>query len=486
MALESTQATLAFLLSCAFKELFASRRQLVIEHSIADGYFCHAADGKPFTSAEIKQLEARLIHFVENETPVEFGSLPRRKVLADFKAKQSSSKLMIMEQWDVDPVPIVRFGSYWDYQIEPIEQDKRVLKPFTLLQYHYGFILRFPTLLAPGKLQPFHDCPKLFATFEEHERWGALLGVSTLGDLNRLIHNNRIKEMMWVAEGLHEKKLSQLADQIGAGFPHRRLVTIAGPSASGKTTFAKRLGIQLRVNGFQTISISMDDYFIDREKIPVDDEGNRDFESISALDLDLLGVRINQLLAGKPVPKRKFDFETGKGYDTNQTVQLKDNCFILLEGIHGLNPLISDMFGKDHLHQIYVSAITQLNIDATHRVSTSDLRLLRRLCRDHKFRGYSPEETLLRWPSVRQGEEKNIFPYQEEANIMFNSSLVYELPVLCSYVKPLLKAVNENGEIANKVLQLTCLLMFLEPLEERLVPGISILREFIGNSEFDY
>lgn len=484
MNLAANQATLAFLLSCACRELFPNR-MLVIEHSLGGGYFCHDARWEPYTEVELESLAEKIRAWLKDDHPLRLEEEPRDKVIEELYRTNSRSKLQVVQHWAVDPIPVVRFRQYWDIRIESMSIAKDSLKRFEIQPYEDGFILRFPTLGAPALEGPFQDRPKLFAVIEEHEQWGSILGVSTVGDLNALITSAAIKEMIWVAEGLHEKKISQIADTLLENFPRSKIVCIAGPSSSGKTTFAKRLAIQLRVNGFHTQQISMDDFFFDRGKIPPNSEGEQDFESIQAVDLDLLGERLEDLLKGESVPIRRFDFETGVGTDLETELRLGDWDLVILEGIHGLNPILAERLGPQRLQRIYISAITQLNIDSTHRISTSDNRLLRRLVRDHKFRSYSPQKTLERWPLVRRGEERNIFPFQEEADLMFNSALLYELPVLATYVKPLLAAVRQAPH-EEEARRLETLVGFFEPLEEEIVPGVSILREFIGRSDFDY
>jgi len=475
--------TLVFLLTKAFNNLLYPR-QIVIEHSYGNGYFCHSAKWEVLSDDEIQKVETQLFEWLDSETPILLESRSRERVWQDLVNMNSLSKLELLKQWNVDSVPIIQYGKDWDLQLGVMETDKSRLKIFELLKYNDGFIIRFQN--QHGEIPPFKDQPKLFSIFEEHERWGSILGVSTIRELNELIRSGGIREMIWVAEGLHEKKISDIADKMGAEFPEKRIISIAGPSSSGKTTFAKRLGIQLRVNGYKTVQISMDDYFIDRNKIRPDKDGQLDFEAIYSLNVDLLCHRLQQLLEGTSIQRRKYDFQTGRGHDTGEEIVLDECDFIILEGIHGLNPIFKDKLGEDRLQRIYVSAITQMNIDANHRVSTSDNRLLRRMVRDNNFRGYSTVDTLDRWSMVRRGEEHNIFPFQEEANCMFNSSLIYELPVLAKYAVPLLKKVDKDSKFFVEAERLMLLLSFFEILDEKYVPGISILKEFIGNSDFNY
>lgn len=485
MNLAANQASLGFILSIAFRKIFPER-MLVIEHSFGDGYFCHDNEWMPFSKGELNILTREINSILNNPEPIRLTKRPREWVVREFKKLHSVSKSGNLQLWKDDPLPMVQYKNSWDYCIEPMTSDKTRLKQFEIRKFNNGFLLRFPTLLNPGTVGSFRNQPKLFSVMEEHERWGDILGVRTIHDLNETIHSGEIRELLWVAEGLHEKKISDIADVLVNNFPDKRIITIAGPSSSGKTTFAKRLAIQLRVIGFRARQISMDDYFHDRKDIPLDKNGHQDFENIQAVNIKLLAERMNSLLRGKEIPVRKFNFEAGIGEDRNQTLQLGRDDFVILEGIHGLNPVLAEALGKDQLQRIYISAITQLNIDSTHRVSTSDNRLLRRMIRDYKYRGYSAEETLNRWPSVRRGEEQYIFPFQEEADMMFNSALLYELPVLTESCLKLLEKVGKQPSLEDTVSRLRVLLTFFLPLKIDIVPGISILREFVGASEFEY
>ncbi len=485
MKLNENSATLGFLLTSIFKDLFAPR-MLVIEHSFADGFFCHEASWEPISESDIARLEKTMREWLWSDLEIQFEYWTKNKLMDELENINSNSKLSNVKRWVAEKIPVIRFKGHFDYIIEPMSTDKVALQNFRLTPYENGFILRVPTISQPERLDPFKDQPKLFAIIEEQERWGSILNVDMVWQLNEMIQSGDIKEMLWVAEGLHEKKISQIADGLVQQFPQKRIISIAGPSSSGKTTFAKRLGIQLKVAGYTTKQISMDDYFIDRKEIPFEANGLQDFEAIGAMNIDLLSQRLDKLINGESIPEREYDFGPGTGSDQPGRIKLGERDFIIIEGIHGLNPILSEKIGEDRIQKIYISALTQLNLDANHRVSTSDNRLLRRMVRDHKYRGYSPEQTLERWPSVRMGEEKNIFPFQEEADFMFNSALVYELPVLAKYVQPLLKEKMSSGELATEALRLSRLLAFFEPLDEDHVPGISLLKEFIGGSDLNY
>ncbi len=461
MRLLENQATLAFLLPSAFKELFAPRL-LVIEHSFVDGYYCHEANWEPISESEIVQLEKYIREWLWDDEPIRFGTWPKSKLLDEMARIKSASKLSNVRHWNSENIPVVQYRNHFDYRIEKMSSDRVDLQTFRLIPYSNGFIMRFPTLSQPDRLEQFQDHPKLFSIIEEQENWASILGVSTVWELNELILSGKINEMLWVAEGFHEKKISRIADGLVENFPEKRIISIAGPSSSGKTTFAKRADIKKSADGIQ------------------------DFESISAMDIDLFARRLDLLLKGKPIPGREYNFVTGTGSYTDESIELDDRDFIIIEGIHGLNPVLAEKLGGNRIQKIYISALTQLNLDANHRVSTADNRLLRRMVRDHKFRNYLPEQTLERWPSVRLGEENNIFPYQEEADFMFNTALVFEFPVLAKYVLPLLVKIDNDSEHISEARRLITFLSFFEQLDENLVPGISILREFIGDSDLEY
>ena len=476
-------ATQAFLLSIAARRILGSGN-LIIEHSFANGLFCRMDDYRAITLEEIQALKQLMQDWLNSEENFIFDTITQSDMLNFWRLAGLNNKPAMLEKWKADPVPAIRFGDYWDYRIEPMSDDKNLISNFELTPYKHGFILRYTN--SVGKIPAFIDQPKLFSEFKEHEQWGDILGVDSVRNLNELISTGNIHEMIWVAEGLHEKKMAQIADNLKAGFPEKRLIFISGPSSSGKTTFAKRLRIQMRINGFNAKQISIDDYFIDRTNVKIDENGETDFEALEVVNLDLLCERLDRILAGDVIPKRKFDFKKGIGFDNSESLKMDEQDFLIVEGIHGLNPVFPERLGAERVQRIYVSALTQLNIDGDHRVSTSDNRLLRRIVRDHKFRHYTPEQTLERWLSVRSGEEKNIFPYQEDADYMFNTALVYELPVLAKYAKPLLESVSENSPVKMRAERLSVFLSFFEQLEETAVPETSILREFIGGSGFHY
>jgi len=395
-------------------------------------------------------------------------------------------------------IPCIKVGEFIDYIIEPMSTNKTRLRIFELRPYENGIILRFPTMLNPSSLREWSDPHALFNMFREYREWAGVIKCETVSQLNSTIYKGKIDDLKWVAEGLHEQKLAKIAKHLVKRFPAKRIVTIAGPSSSNKTTFALRLSIQLSVNAHRSLVISMDDYYKDTKDIPFGDDGLQDFESIDALNIPVLSDRVHRLLAGETVPRRRFDFKTGTGYDQPECpLHIDSDTFLIIEGIHGLNPELLESLGRESVTPIYVSALTPLNLDMNHRFPTSDLRLIRRIIRDFKFRGYSPRKTIARWTSVRVGEERNIFPFQGNAELFFNSSLVYELPVESIYGRALLAeaTVPEEGEdeesqtakeITQEARRLQGMLNFFYPASVEIVPHISCIREFVGGSDLKY
>ena len=326
LQLSSRQSTLAFLLSSAHRELFDTH-SLIIEHSFADGLFCHRENWEPISQNEIDKLSAKIDKWLKNEKEIELTTAPLSKLIAIFEKEHLKNKPINLRKWNVNPVPAVRFGQHIDYRIQPMETDKKLLK-FEIQKYNNGLLLRFPTITHPNSIPPFQDCQRLFSIIEEYEQWGTIIGVESIPHLNEHIHKNGIKELVWISEGLHEKKISQIADALVEEFPKKRVIYIAGPTSSGKTTFAKRLSIHIKVNGFNTHQLSMDDYFVGRGEIPFDENGFQNYEAFDVLDRNLLCERINRMLNGDEIPIRKFDFNQGKSFDFEEFVKLEDNDFI--------------------------------------------------------------------------------------------------------------------------------------------------------------
>jgi uridine kinase len=355
------------------------------------------------------------------------------------------------------------------------------LSYFALHPWPPGFVLQYPRRHWPTELRPVRDYPQLTAIFREYGEWLRLIGVESVSELNEAIANDRIREIILVSEALHEQRIAQVADLIARYRDEVKVVLIAGPSAAGKTTFSKRLSVQLLAHGIRPFPLEMDNYFVDREKTPRDEYGNYDFEVLEALDLELFNQHLLELMDGKAVQLPRFDFKEGRR-QPGETVQMGSDHIIIVEGIHGLNPGLVPSLPSESAFRIYLSALTQLNLDRHNRVPTTDTRLLRRLVRDATYRGYSAEDTLNRWESVRRGEKRHIFPYQEHADIMFNSALAYELAVLKPLAEPLLLQVEPSSPRRVEAKRLLTFLQWLEPCAPDMIPDNSILREFIGGS----
>lgn len=490
------RATQNFLAWSQYNDLFG--RHLKVEHSVGDGLWCTDLQHEKITPEMCKQLQDSIMEILNGNQVIELLSLPREQLIEHFTALDMQDKVGVLKTWQDDFIPCIKFGDSIDYVIEPMSTNKERLKLFEIVPYNDGLILRFPLLTAPTELKPFKDPIVTLKMFSEYHEWAKLIGVDYVAKLNELIYKRKIDEIKWVAEGLHDNKLAYIADHLCANFATKKIVTVAGPSSSNKTTFAKRLAIALRVNGYQSLVMEMDDFYKDRDDIPVDADGKQDFESITALNIPVLTEKISKLLGGDRVPRRKFSFTSGKGVDLDaEQLELKPNTFLIIEGIHGLNPELLDKIGRDKVTPIYVSAMTPINVDCNHRFPTSDLRLIRRMIRDYRYRGYSPRKTLARWTSVRKGEEINIYPYQSNAELFFNSALVYELPVLSIYGKGLLSEATlpEPGEdpnspeseaISNEARRLLGLLNLFYPVSVEVVPHISCIREFVGGSDLKY
>ncbi|MCF7822895.1 MAG: nucleoside kinase [Candidatus Marinimicrobia bacterium] len=459
---------LIFLLSAAVKDLFGETRRLVVDHSLGDGYYCVLKDKNGVTEVNLAKLEAhmRVLQLEHKRIKI------RQANQNDWKHLRSPNSRLARP-------PMLILGEHISPSYEFTNLDLSALPEYTLMDYDNGFLLRFGE--NGNTLKPFIDTPKLYRMMKEHEKWGRILKVSSISDLNKQILEMGFKQLIWVAEGLHEKRIAALSDAVLA-HPKTRVIFVAGPSSSGKTTFTRRLSIHLAVNGIRSHYLSMDDYYLDRDKIEPQSNGILDYESVDCLDLDSLRDDLSQLVAGNEIHHRHYDFVAGKQEILKETLILKPGEVLIFEGIHGLNPMIHRELASNSFFKVYISALTQLNIDNTHPVSTSDGRLIRRIVRDHKYRGYSADETLKRWNSVRHGELHNIFPYQEQADVMFNSALLYELSILKRYALPLLRKA-EKSTIRDRLITL---LSLFHTIPDKHVPGTSILREFIGNSYFTY
>lgn len=374
---------------------------------------------------------------------------------------------------------------YYNYFYGVMPVSTGYIKYFDLMKYENGFLILYPSKKEPNKVKEYKETKKLYTTLQEYQDIHKLLGLYTLDRINKLIREGRAKDMILLAEALHEKKISQIADQI-AKDKTKKVVLIAGPSSSGKTTFAKRLGIELRLNGLKPKTISVDNYFVERENTPKDEEGNNDYEALEAVNLKLLNEHLVKLLNGEEIDVPKFDFKTGHKHYDGEKMKLADDEVLVMEGIHCLNDNLTPAIPKESKFKIYISALTVLNIDYYNRISTTDTRIIRRTVRDNQFRGYNAEHTLEVWPLVSAGEEKNIFPYQEEADAMFNTSLIYEINALKPYALPLYEGIGKDSPQYSEAKRLCEFLKYFEEIPLDLIPKNSLIQEFIGKGIFDY
>lgn len=488
-------ATLTFFLSCAYSKL--EYGIIKVEHTLGDGLYCVDADEYEITDEMIQALDAKMHEMIDNDIPIETPKIGRTELLKFFDEEVNrQDKVGVLKAWQDHFIPCIQFDGFIDYMIEDMCTDKSKLKVFELRKYDEGLLLRWPTIMNPDSIAPFQDRPVLHSIFKEAEDWAKILKADNITEINKAVYTKRMEELRLINEGLHEKKIATIAQTLANDFKNNRLITIAGGSSSNKTTFAKRLSIQLRVSGYEATVIEMDDYFQDTEKVPMDENGKRDFEHISAMNVELLSQRVAQLLNGEKVPVRKFNFKAGKGEDsTTKFISLPEKNFLILEGIHGLNPELLQHFQK--VTPIYVCCLTPMHVDLNHRLATSDLRLIRRTIRDHNYRGVSARRTAQMWTSVRVGEERNIFPYHENAKLFFNSALLYELNVYAIHGRVILSEgtfpdPGENPDspdskvITREVERLLSLLKLFYPYNPENISKVSTIREFIGGSDLSY
>jgi uridine kinase len=475
--------SLTFLLLVAVHELFPEA-QINIDHSVTfGGFFCEVTGRQNFTPDELAQIEARMHQIVEADAPIGKERVPLREAIEIFRRRGEDDKVRLLSYRRKDYLTLYRLRGLSDYFHGYMVPSAGYLRYFALTYYAPGFILRFP-IRNTVELQPVVEYPKLIHVFREYGQTLHLLGIEDVGSLDQSIDAGRANEIILVAEALHEQRIAQIATQIAGRRGQVKLVLMAGPSSSGKTTFAKRLAVQLLANGMRPIAIGLDDYFVDRQFTPRDEQGNYNFEILEALDLKLFNQQLLQLMAGEQVTLPHFNFVTGKR-EPGVTIQLGPEHILLVEGIHGLNPGLVPAIPSDRIFRIFISALTQLNIDRHNRVPTTDTRLIRRIVRDARTRGYSAADTISRWQSVRRGEREFIFPYQENADVMFNSALVYELSALKPLVEPLLLQIEPGKPGHVEAKRLLAFLQWFAPMPTDPIPDNSILREFVGGSNLE-
>jgi len=473
--------SLSFMLITAIHELFP-QASVYVDHSLTfGGYFCEVKGREPFTEEELAQIKARMQEIVDANEPILKERVPLNEAIALFQARGDEDKVRLQSRRRKDYLTLYQLRGFRDYFHGYMVPSTGYLGVFSLLRYPPGFILHFPRSSPPMQLQPFMDARKLVNVFREYGEWLELIGTPDVGTLNEAIAGERMREVVLVSEALHEQRIARIAAEITGRQGRVRLALIAGPSSSGKTTFSKRLSIQLLANGLRPFPLEMDNYFVDRTKTPRDEQGQYDYESLAALDVGLFNEHLLRLLDGEAVTLPHYNFKTGLR-EVGPEVRLRPDHIVLIEGIHGLNPALVPDVPSEFLYRIYVSALTQLNIDKHNRIPTTDTRLIRRVVRDAAQRGYSARQTIERWEAVRNGEKRWIFPFQEHADVMFNSALVYELAVLKPLAEPLLLQVEPRTQPHLEAKRLLTFLDWFEPLVPDLVPDNSILREFVGGS----
>lgn len=477
------QRSLSFVFIRAVMELF-EETNVIVKHSLSQGLYCEFLGKHRLINRDLSLISQKMTAIIEsNELFVE-GLISVSEAIEIFERYQMNSKLNLLKYREKDTLKIYTLGWLKDYFYGYMLPSTGYLKEFDLVYYKPGVILRHPVENSPYSVPKFNEHKKLFEIHSEAEKWGEILNVGYVANLNCKIENGLADEFIKISEALHEKKIAMIADMITN--QKKRVILIAGPSSSGKTTFANRLKIQLRANGLRPVNLSTDDYFVERERTPLDEKGNYDFDSIEALDIESFNKDLKDILDGEKVDLPTFNFQTGHREFNGKVIQIDEDQIVIIEGIHGLNEkLTGDLLKKDKF-KIYISALTQLNIDSHNRIPTTDIRIIRRIVRDNNFRGHSALKTLQMWKSVRKGEEKNIFPYQEDADVMFNSALVYEMAILKKHAVPLLEDITQDNTEYSEARRLLKFLSYFVSIDnDELVPRTSILKEFIGGSSFD-
>ncbi len=473
---------LTFLLLKAFEETHPEIK-MTVNYSLGHSIYCETQDGTKVSEEIVSEVKDRMKQIVEDDIPFEKRILTIDEAKNLYREKHREDKIGLLDNRMKSYVSMYYCGNTYNYFYGVMPLSTKYLKYFEVKPYESGVLLIYPRRSNPTQVEEIINTKKLYATFDEYEKLHRILNVENVSELNQYIKDGRIGELVRVTEALHEKKIAKIAEQI-AEDRRRKIVLIAGPSSSGKTTFAQRLGIQLKTNGIKAVTLSMDNYFVNREDNPKDENGNYDFECLESIDLKLFNDQLIALLNGQEVELPTFDFTTGTRQYLGNKAQLHDDEVLVIEGIHGLNEKLTASIPRENKFKIYISALTALNIDDYNRISTTDSRMIRRMLRDSKFRSHSAIATIRMWPSVRNGEEKYIFPYQEEADVIFNSSLVYEISALKSQVEPLLMSVPHDAPEFSEAKRLYEFLGYFLPMETKEIPLNSILREFVGDGCF--
>lgn len=482
VGMDTYKRTAQFIFIKATLDIFEDAK-ISIEHSINKGIYGEIHKDTPLTKDELELIKNRMLEIIKSDARIEKRKVKKFIANQVFSIYNMPDRQRLLKYVDSEKVSLYKLENRYDYFYGSMAYSAGVLKTFDLLFYDPGFIIRLPRTKAPTKLPTFMEQKQLYSVFKETANWLNILEVADVGALNDKLAIGDMDDIIRVSEALHEKKIAMIADKFCEN-KERKIILVAGPTSSGKTTFTKRLAIQLRVNGLKPVMISLDDYFLSREKTPLDEEGKPDFECLEALDLELFNQSLKDLLDGKEVEIPSYNFKIGDREWVGNKIKLHTGEVLLIEGMHGLNDGLTKSIDDKYKFKIYISALTQLNLDNHNKISTTDVRKLRRIVRDSLSRGYDAEKTLAMWPSIKRGEEKNIFVFQEQADVMFNSTLVYELSVLkCLALKELSK-ISEDSEVYYEAKRLKTFLRFFRDIDFNSVPCNSILKEFIGGSCF--
>ena len=476
--------TLFFVLCKAVQDIYPAT-DVVIDIPVSNGFYVDIRLGRSVVDEDVNIIRRRMQEIIDARMPIRRFTVPTEEAVALFQEKGDIEKVKLLKTSGSIYTTYYKIGDYVDYYYGTLLTNTSQLYLFGLEKYYDGMLLRIPSLKNPDVLGEMTRQDKMFEIFKEHHRWQSILGIRTVGDFNQAIDANHATDIINISEALQEKKIAKIAEEI-ASRKGVKLVLLAGPSSSGKTTSCKRLSIQLAVNGLKPLQISLDDYFVDREKTPKDASGEYDYESIYALDLDLINEQFNALFRGEEVELPKYDFQSGKSKKSGNRLKMTDNNVLVVEGIHALNPELTAHIPQEQIFRVYASALTTILLDNHNYIPTTDNRLLRRIIRDYKYRGVSAQETIHRWPSVRAGENKWIFPFQENADAMLNTAMLYELAVIKMQAEPLLQQVPENCEEYAEAYRLLKFLKYFKGIPYNNLPPTSLLREFLGGSSFHY
>ena len=476
--------TLFFVLCKAVEDLYPAT-DVIIDIPVSNGFYVDVRLGRELTDEDVSAIRSRMQDIVNAQMPIRRYMVPTEEAIALFEEKGDVEKVKLLKTSGDIYTTYYKIGEYVDYYYGTLLTNTSQLYLFGLEKYYDGMLLRIPSRKNPSMLGELTQQDKMFEIFREQHRWQGILGVRTVGDFNAAIDAGHTTDLINVSEALQEKKIIQIAEEI-VQRQGVKLVLLAGPSSSGKTTSCKRLSIQLAVNGLKPLQISLDDYFVDRERTPKDENGEYDYESIYALDLQLINEQFNALFRGEEVELPKYDFQTGKSKKSGKRLKMQPNNVLVVEGIHALNPELTSQIPNEQIFRVYASALTTILLDNHNYIPTTDNRMLRRIIRDYKYRGVSAQETIHRWPSVRAGENKWIFPFQENADAMLNTAMLYELAVIKAQAEPLLQQVPENCEEHAEAYRLLKFLRYFKGIPYNNLPPTSLLREFLGGSSFQY